>query len=92
MFPILAGLMFAGSPNPLDICVSGLGGRQKNCGEREEQETLHQPDLRWKGFMMELASIRSLGHRLVTAHLPCGALASTVCTDKLQPTNFPIRG
>ena len=42
--------------------------------------------------MMESVSICSLGHKLLTAHLPCGALASTVCTEKWQPTNFPIRG
>ena len=42
--------------------------------------------------MMELASICSLGHRLLTAHLPCGALASTVCTEKWQPANFPDPG
>ena len=42
--------------------------------------------------MMELVSICSLGHRHLTAHLPSGALASTLRTEKWQPTNFLIRG
>jgi hypothetical protein len=42
--------------------------------------------------MMELTLICSLGHRHLTAHLPCGGLASTVPTEKWRPTNFPIQG
>ncbi len=42
--------------------------------------------------MMEFASICSLGHRRLTAHLPYGALAYTVPTEKWQPTDLPIRG
>jgi len=54
--------------------------------------------------MMEIVPICSLGHRHLTAHLPCGALASTVRiesnvrtestvrTGKWQLTNYPIRG